>query len=106
MDEILKRIKRLILTDHYLFTEKAIIERERDHLSEEDVLESIMNAQNIYKTLRSKSPQRTDRKEKLHVIVSFTYDGVLIYTKGKIAKDKYGQDTFYVLISSKRSIFE
>jgi hypothetical protein len=104
MSAILKRIKRLILTGRYIFTEKATIERERDQLSAEDILEAIMNAQDIYKTINSRSPYRQGRREKLYVILSFTYDGILIYTKGKIAKDRDGLDKFYVLISSKRAI--
>ncbi len=84
MDEILKRIKRLILAGQYIFTEKALIERERGHLSEDDVVESIMNAQDIYKVINSTSIHRTGKKEKLYVIVSFTYDGLLILYQREI----------------------
>jgi hypothetical protein len=66
MTEVLKRIKRLILVGRYVFTEKAIIERERDQLSEEDILESIMNAQDIYKTINSRNPYRRGQRDKLY----------------------------------------
>lgn len=74
-----------------------------DSLTETDVLESILNANGIKKTLRSKNPY-TGNREKLYIIESFTYEGLLIYTKGKIAKDEFGQENLYVLISSKRSL--
>ena len=105
MAEPLVRIKRLILARRYRFTDKATIERENDELTEKDVLESIMNAQRIYKTINSTSSQKQTRREKLYVILSFTYDDVLIYSKGKIAQDPNGSDTFYVLVSSKRSVY-
>jgi len=53
MTDPLIRIKRLILANQYRFTDKATIEREIDGLSEEDVLEAIMNAQRIYKTIET-----------------------------------------------------
>jgi hypothetical protein len=40
----------------------------------------------------------------MHIIESFTYDGVLIYTKGVIRKQ--GQnEAFYIIVSAKRSTF-
>ncbi len=36
------------------------------------------------------------------VIESFTYDGILMYTKGTIRK-MGNQETFYIIISAKRS---
>lgn len=39
---------------------------------------------------------------RLYVIKGLTFDGVDIYTKGKILR-KDGVDIFYVLISSKKS---
>jgi hypothetical protein len=105
MSEPLVRIKRLILASCYRFTDKATIERESDGLTEKDVLESIMNAQRIYKTINSTSSQKQTRREKLYVILSFTYDDVLIYTKGKIVQEPDGSDIFYVLVSSKRSVY-
>ncbi len=104
MNDTLKRIKRLLLAGRYFFTDKATIERERDGLSEEDVVEAIMNAQGIQKVINSNSPNRSEKREKLYVILSFTFDGVLVYTKGKIVHEPDGADKFYVLVSSKRSI--
>jgi len=40
--------------------------------------------------------------EKLYVIVSANFSGLVIYTKGKFGQAD-GQETYYVLISSKRS---
>jgi len=51
--------------------------------------------------LRSRNP-KTRRSEKLYVIKGLTFDGLAVYTKGKILK-KEGIDVFYVLISSKKS---
>lgn len=102
----LVRIKRLILAGRYRFTDKATVERGSDSLSEKDVLESIMNAQRIYKTINSTSPQKKTRREKLYVILSFNYDDILVYTKGKIDQEPDGSDTFYVLVSSKRSVYD
>ena len=52
-------------------------------------------------SLRSRDP-RTRRSEKLYVIKGLTFDGVDVYTKGKILNTEMG-DVFHVLISSKRS---
>ena len=103
MQPVLLKIKRLIIANRYVFTLKAEVEMFRDSLTETDVLESILNANGIKKALRSKNPH-TGKHEKLYIIESFTYDGLLIYTKGKIAKDEFGRENLYVLISSKRSI--
>lgn len=51
----------------------------------------------IFKALRSRNP-RTNKAEKLYVIRSLTFDGLDIYTKGKILK-KEGVAIFYVLRS-------
>ena len=45
---------------------------------------------------------KTKEAEKLYVIKGLTFDGLDIYTKGKILRQE-GVDIFYVLISSKRS---
>lgn len=103
MQSILLKIKRLIIANRYAFTLKAEAEMFADSLAETDVLESILNANGIKKTIRSKNPQ-SGKRERLYIIESFTYDGLLIYTKGKIAKDETGKETLYLLISSKRSI--
>ncbi|MHC4166665.1 MAG: hypothetical protein ACYSWQ_06895 [Planctomycetota bacterium] len=99
--DILVRIKRLVVSHHVLFTEKAEIEMARDALTPELVYEAILNAPAIFKVLRSRNP-KSGTSERLYVIKGLTFDGVDIYTKGKVLK-KEGIDVFYVLISSKKS---
>jgi hypothetical protein len=77
------------------------MEMARDSLAPELVYEAILNAPAIFKVLRSRNP-KTKKVEKLYVIKGLTFDGLEIYTKGKILK-KEGVDVFYVLISSKKS---
>ena len=84
-----------------MFTGKAEIEMFADALTEECVLESILNATDIKKTIRSTSAA-SKPGEKLYVIESRTYDGLLIYTKGAIKRNG-GEEYFYLLISSKCS---
>jgi hypothetical protein len=102
MQENLIKIKRLIISNQYIFTKKAEIEMFVDSLTEEDVLESIINANGIKKVIRSKSLHASE-KEKLYIIESYTYDGILIYTKGAI-KRLEGKEYFYLLISSKKAL--
>ena len=99
--DILVRIKRLVIARKVLFTEKAECEMAADSLTPDLVYESILNAPSIFKSLRSRNP-RTGKTEKLYVVKGLTFDGLDIYTKGKIL-NKAGGDIFYVLISSKRS---
>lgn len=56
--DTLVRIKRLVIARRVQFTFKAEVERVRDGLTVEDVLESIVNANAIKKTLRSRSATR------------------------------------------------
>jgi hypothetical protein len=100
--DVLRQIKRLVIRRKIAFTEKAAEEMVRDDLDEDSVCESIINASAIAKRLRSTN-RRTGKKEALYVIVGMTYDGLVIYTKGKILK-KQERERFYVLISSKKSI--
>jgi hypothetical protein len=100
--DILVKIKRMVLTGNVLFTKKAELEMDRDSLSEELVMEAILNAPGISKVIRSKRPSRGG-KEYLYVIVGLTYDDIPVYTKGKIVKSD-DRERFYVLISSKRSV--
>ena len=102
MQRILKKIKRLIISGQYVFTLKAESEMFVDNFTETDILESILNANGIKKIIKSTSPY-SKKHERLYVIESFTYDGVLIYTKGTIKRDETEQETFYLLISSKKS---
>lgn len=83
MNPTLTKIKRLIIQGKYIFTGKADAERIAGLLTQEMVLESILNA-SFVRTKRSRSEWRQERHEKMHTIESFTYDGILIYTKGVI----------------------
>lgn len=58
MHDILTRIKRAVLAGNVVFTEKATTERERDGLTEGDVIESIVVAVAIHKTVKSTHPGR------------------------------------------------
>ncbi len=102
MDDVLVRIKRAVLAGRYLFSQKATDDLEADGLTELDVAEAILNAVAIFKTLRSRSPHRGRRDEKLYVVVGTTLTGLPIYTKGKFLVDA-ARDTYYFLISSKRA---
>ena len=101
--DILVRIKRAVLAGHYAFSEKAYWEMDADRITKEDVVESILNAVAIYKTLRSRSPLRTNARERLYVIQSTNLDGLAVYTKGKLVTEA-GMDTYYFLISWKRAL--
>ena len=100
--DILLRIKRLVAAGRIAFTQKAEDEMERDGLLPQDVVESILNA-SLLRAKRSTSPRRKGRREMVYVIESFTYGGVLVYTKGILRRDPPGDETFYILISAKRS---
>jgi len=101
MDFVLRKIKRLIIQGHFKFTLKADAERLLDGLTQEDVLESILNA-SLIRTKKSHSPRQKEPDERMHIIESFTYDGILIYSKGVIRKDG-PIETFYIIVSAKRS---
>lgn len=100
MDPLI-RIKRLIISGKIIFTEKAEDEMIRDDLTLEMISEAILNAPAITKTLRSRNPI-SGQRETLYVIKGLTFDGLVIYTKGKILAYQ-NREVFYVLISSKRS---
>ena len=103
--DILVKIKRLVIARRVVFSAKAREERIVSELAVEEILESILNAQTINKVLRSTSPFRKSQKEKLYVIISSTFDGKIIYTKGTIRKLNQ-QEEFYILISSKWSSYD
>ena len=103
MSDTLVRIKRAILAGHYAFSEKASMEIEADGLTELDIVESIVNAVAIYKTLRSTSPYRQHTREYLHIIQSTNLEGLMIYTKGKLVQES-GIETYYFLISSRKAL--
>ena len=98
--DVLVRIKRLALARRVEFTLKAEQERLWDNLTVDEVLESIMNATVIKKTLRSRSRGWSTYRDRLHVIESPTYTGRWIYTKGTLRR-KVEKEVFYVLVSSK-----
>jgi hypothetical protein len=102
MRDVLVRIKRAVLAGRYAFSEKARVEMEADGLTESDVAESIINAVAIYKRLRSRSALRSRRTEYLYVIQSTTFEGVMVYSKGKLITEG-GEDRFYFLVSSKKA---
>jgi hypothetical protein len=99
--DIFIRIKRIVVARRVIFTEKAETEMAADALTPELVYESILNAPAVFKVIRSRNPH-TKQVERLYVIKGLTFDGLDIYTKGKILT-KEGEEVFYVLISSKRS---
>jgi hypothetical protein len=103
MEDVLVRIKRAVLAGRYVFSEKARTEMKADGLADMDVVESILNAVAIYKTLRSRSPLRTQRKEYLYVIQSPNLDGLAIYSKGKLVREP-ALEIYYFLVSSKRAL--
>jgi hypothetical protein len=103
VNEILIRIKRAVLAGRYEFSEKARIEMKADGITERDVIESILNAGVIYKTIRSRSPLRKHARELLYVIQSTNLEGLFIYSKGKFAQEA-GEATYYFLISSKKAV--
>lgn len=73
---------------------------EADLLDPDEVVESILNARAIDKTVRSRSERRRHSRERLYVIKSYSYSGTLIYTKGTIVS-KGDQEVFYILVSAK-----
>jgi hypothetical protein len=79
------------------------MEVEADGLTELDIVESIVNAVAIYKTIRSTSPYRRQTREYLHIIQSTNLEGLMIYTKGKLVQES-GIETYYFLISSKKAL--
>ena len=101
--DVLLTIKRLAFRRNIVFTLKAQQEMNADDITRDDVVEAIVNAHRIDKVLQSRSPLRTNSRERLYVIKGMTLDNVVIYTKGKIVRES-GRDVFYVLISCKKAI--
>ena len=101
--DVLIRIKRAVLAGRYVFSEKARTEMETDDLTEVDIVESILNAEAIYKKVRSTSPSRKRRREYLYIIQSTNLDGLVIYTKGKLVETAE-VETHYYLVSSKEAM--
>ncbi|MDX9991125.1 MAG: hypothetical protein RBS68_03650 [Anaerolineales bacterium] len=86
-----------------LSAKRPVLELESDGLTELDLVESIVNAVAIYKTIRSQSPYRKQTREYLHIIQSTNLEGLMIYSKGKLVQEA-GVETYYFLISSKKAI--
>src|SRR5687768_16282728 len=103
MNETLRQIKRAVFAGRYEFTQKARTELDADGLLPSDAVESILTASSIYKTIRSTSAARQRRREYSHIIQSTNFDGILIYTKGKLVVSG-AVATYYFLISAKRAI--
>ena len=103
MGGTLVRIKQAVNAGRFRFTDKASLELDADGLTQQDALESIVNAVAIYKTIRSRSLLRAARREYLHVIHSYNRRGLPIYTKGKLVSER-GAEYFYILLSSKISV--
>ena len=101
--DVLIRIKQAVLVGQYVFSEKAQTEMEADGLTEADISESILNAEAIYKRVRSTSPSRRRRREYLYIIQSPNSHGLVIYTKGKLI-EAAGIETYYFLVSSKEAM--
>lgn len=98
MDTLI-RIKRAVLARNVVYTTKAEMEMEADQLLRQEVEESILYANAIYKTIRSTFPGRG--REYLHIIHGTTLGGLVVYTKGKLVV-RSGIEAYYVLVSSKR----
>jgi hypothetical protein len=103
--DVLLRIKRLAVRGQVRFTEKAREEMEVDDIGVTDVIESIVNAQAITKTLRSRSSSKRRSGEKLYVIKGFNFEGTLIYTKGAIVREAK-REIFYIFVSAKIATFD
>jgi hypothetical protein len=103
MENALVRIKRAVLAGHYRFSVKAREEMDNDAIDTRDVVEAVVSASSIQKTIRSTSAYRKHRREMLYIIVSPTLSGLLLYTKGKLERE-HGEDVYYFLISCKRAL--
>ncbi len=74
-----------------------------DGLTRQDVIESILTSQ-FLRVKNSRSPWRPGKRERLHLIDSFNFEGVPIYSKGVIRSLGEHESDFYILISGKRSV--
>ncbi len=101
--DVLLTIKRSAFRRSLIFTLKAEREMNSDGITKDDVVEAIVNAHRIDKVLRSRSPLRSGPHDRLYVIKGMTLDNVVIYTKGRLMRQRDRQ-VFYILISCKRSL--
>jgi hypothetical protein len=103
MDYTLVKIKRLVLRKKYEFRLSAELQLANDGLTMDDALEAILNADYLTRK-KSTSQDKFMPKERVYIIESYTYDGILMYIKGTIRKSR-NQEEFYIIISAKRSTF-
>ena len=102
MSDVLARIKAAMLDGRYDFSLKARLEMQADALTDRDLVESILNATRIHKSLRSASPYHRGR-EMLHVIIGPNARGINIYSKGKLSRYA-GREIYYFFVSAKRAV--
>jgi hypothetical protein len=98
---ILTKIKRLVLAGRILWTLQAENQLSEAGLDRQTVIEAILSAQFI-ETKRSVSSRRQSRSELVHIIKSFSFDGVFVYVKGVIRRIN-GEEQFYIVVSAKRA---
>ncbi|MBI4753189.1 hypothetical protein HY793_02295 [Candidatus Desantisbacteria bacterium] len=103
MNHTLIKIKRLLLKGTYEFRLSADIQLANDGLIRDDAIESILNA-DYMRMKNSTSKDKLKPKEKVCIVESFTYDGILMYTKGVI-RELRDKESFYIIISAKRATF-
>jgi len=98
------KIKRLLIDGKYRFSNKASNELRRDGFDIRDAVEAILNAPAITKRIVSHDPF-TGKREYLYIISGPTYQGQILYNKGKFVQSEDSIE-FNFLISSKRDISE
>ena len=101
--DTLTRIKRAVLAGRYILTDKANTELDADGLSILDVIEAVVDAGRIRKSIRSTRPSGPGRRDRLYVILGRNLSGTAIYSKGKLSATEDGE-VWYVLISAKRAL--
>lgn len=101
MDPVLAKIKRLVLAERVVWTLHAEAQMAECGLDRQAVIEAILNAQFVV-TKRSASPRRGVDRERVHIVKSFTFDGLFVYVKGVIRKVD-GREAFYVVVSAKKA---
>jgi hypothetical protein len=101
VDFVLVHIKRLVLAGRIVWTLQAATQMAESGLDRQAVIEAIVSA-TFVETKRSTSVRRGGTRERVHVLKSFTFDGVFVYVKGVIRKTG-GQEEFYIIVSAKKA---
>jgi hypothetical protein len=101
VDAVLVRIKRLVLAGRVVWTLHAETQMAEAGLDRQTVVEAILSAQFV-ETKRSRSDRRAVRHERVHIIKSFSFDGVFVYVKG-VVRTVGGQQQFYIVVSAKKA---